>query len=298
MAYKRVEDVRAWQRRRYRRQTAERLARGLCPKCGKRAPAPDRSKCRQCLEQRRAADRASYARAKAEGRLYGGSDAEARRTNARARSKRRYHERSDAGLCVRCGESEPVEGSPSCERCHEARNARERARWNARRATGLCGACGGPAPDGVARCDPCAAFQQGRPAARGVRAQAVRQTQGARPLHRLRRLLGRRVTLSRVRSHIVPALRRASRAARCALTLPRDRDRDGRGPRRLGDGGGGSRLSRLRQARSRRGRDRDGYPPHGQPDVVVRTGVVATSRAIRPASEQAADERWSRASGK
>ena len=179
MAYKRVEDVRAWQRRRYRRQTAERLARGLCPKCGKRAPAPERSKCRQCLEQRRAADRASYARAKAEGRLYGGSDAEARRKNARARSKRRYHERSDAGLCVRCGESEPVEGSPSCESCHEARNARERALWNARRAAGLCGACGEPAPDGTARCASCAAFQQGRPlrAAYGRKQYARRRAQ-------------------------------------------------------------------------------------------------------------------------
>ena len=69
MAYKNPEDVRAWQRRRYRRQTADRRAGGLCPKCGKRRLAPERAKCRQCLEQRRAADRASYARAKAEGRL-------------------------------------------------------------------------------------------------------------------------------------------------------------------------------------------------------------------------------------
>ncbi len=83
IAYKKVEDARAWQRRRYRRQTADRLARGLCPKCGKHPPAPDRSRCRQCLEQRRAADRASYARAKAEGRLYGGSDAEANLGNRR-----------------------------------------------------------------------------------------------------------------------------------------------------------------------------------------------------------------------
>ena len=164
MAYRKVEDVRAWQRRRYRRQSAERVARGLCPKCGKRPPAPNRSTCEQCLEQRRAADRASYAKAKAEGKLYGGSRAEAKRRAGRANSKRRYHARRAAGRCVRCGEREPVEGSPSCERCHEARNARERALWNARRAAGLCGACGEPAPDGAARCDPCVALQQGRPA--------------------------------------------------------------------------------------------------------------------------------------
>ena len=180
MTYENPEDRRAWQRRRYRRQTAERLARGLCPKCGKRRPAPGRSKCQDCLEQRRAADRASYAKAKAEGRLYGGSDAESRRKNARARARRRYHERRDAGLCVRCGEREPVGGGPSCERCHEARNARDRALWDARRATGLCGACGEPAPDGAARCDPCAAFQQDRPsrAAYGRKQYARRRTQG------------------------------------------------------------------------------------------------------------------------
>ena len=156
------------------------LRGGCAPSVANDARRPTAPSARYCLEQRRASDRATYAKARAEGRLYGGSDAEARRKNARARARRRYHERRDAGLCVRCGEREPVEGSPSCERCHEARNARERAQWNARRAAGLCGACGEPAPDGAARCDPCAAFQQDRPSrtAYGRKQYARRRAQG------------------------------------------------------------------------------------------------------------------------
>ena len=99
------EKARACERRRYRRKTAERIAAGLCPSCGKAPPQPQRRLCSECAEKKRAGDRRRYAKAKASGALYGGKSAEFRRRNGRDRSKQRYHERREAGLCVRCGES-------------------------------------------------------------------------------------------------------------------------------------------------------------------------------------------------
>ena len=160
------EKTRAQDRARYRRKTAERIAAGLCVACGKVPPEPERRQCAGCAEKKRAGDRRRYAEAKASGELYGGKSAEARRRNGRARSKQRYHARLDAGLCVRCGERPPADGSPSCEECRIARNRHERARWDARRATGLCGSCGDPAPDGASRCPSCAVLQAGRPSRR------------------------------------------------------------------------------------------------------------------------------------
>ena len=67
MPFRTPDHVRASERRRYRRLTDERLAAELCPNCGLRPPAPDRRRCEVCGEQQRVADRARYARAKAEG---------------------------------------------------------------------------------------------------------------------------------------------------------------------------------------------------------------------------------------
>ena len=50
MPYKDPEKERACGRRRYERITAERIARGMCPRCGKSRPAPDRTLCRHCGE--------------------------------------------------------------------------------------------------------------------------------------------------------------------------------------------------------------------------------------------------------
>ena len=46
----------------------QRRAAGLCLKCGKVPPAPDRTLCEPCLKKRRAADRARSARLRAEGK--------------------------------------------------------------------------------------------------------------------------------------------------------------------------------------------------------------------------------------
>ena len=73
MSYKDPEKERACGRRRYERITAERIACGKCPRCGKAKPAPDRTLCRHCGEKRRKAERARCAKAKAAGILYGKS---------------------------------------------------------------------------------------------------------------------------------------------------------------------------------------------------------------------------------
>ena len=74
MPYKDPEKERACGRRRYERITADRIACGMCPRCGKARPAPDRTLCRHCGEKRRKAEHARCARAKAAGILYGNAE--------------------------------------------------------------------------------------------------------------------------------------------------------------------------------------------------------------------------------
>ena len=143
---------------RYHRQAAERRAKGLCLKCGKRPPAPHRSQCEPCAEKRRAADLERY--------------------------HRRTAGRIAQGLCPKCGKRPPAPERSQCEPCLEkdaaagrARDARLRAagisrrdpektrayernrarrQIEARRAEGLCIACGkSPALPGRASCEPC-----------------------------------------------------------------------------------------------------------------------------------------------
>ena len=45
MAYKDPEIRRKRDRERFRKRTVERVAQGLCPRCGDRPPAPERSVC-------------------------------------------------------------------------------------------------------------------------------------------------------------------------------------------------------------------------------------------------------------
>ena len=74
-----------------------------------------------CLEKRRASDRANYAAAKAAGKPYGGADPVVQRRAGRARSKRRQKQRTEAGLCIRCGKRAPAEGGTTCTPCREKR---------------------------------------------------------------------------------------------------------------------------------------------------------------------------------
>ena len=148
-------------RQRYQQQTAESLAQGLCPKCGREKLPPGRRLCNPCGAKRRKAERARYAAGKAAGKLYGGKDPNLCRRIARKKSKERFHVRQDAGLCTRCGRRPLVSGSTTCEPCSDIRRAADREQYDKRRAEGLCGRCGGPAAGG-SRCAQCAMFEAGR----------------------------------------------------------------------------------------------------------------------------------------
>ena len=152
---------RVGKRQRYQQQTAERLAQGLCPKCGKHRLVTGRRLCNSCGEKRRRAERARYAAGIADGKLYGGKDPATCRRIARKKSKERFHARHDAGLCTRCGKRALVDGGTTCEPCSYIRRASDREKYAARRAQQLCGRCGGPT-DGGSRCGSCAEFEAGR----------------------------------------------------------------------------------------------------------------------------------------
>ena len=145
-------------RKRSRRETAKRIAQGLCTRCGKAPIVPGRASCEPCLEKRRASDRARYAAGKAAGQLYGGANVETKRRSARAQSRKRQKARCDASLCIRCGQHSPVEGGTTCAPCRGKRQAAERQQYAERRDAGLCTRCGGPVFGGLSRCGPCAAI--------------------------------------------------------------------------------------------------------------------------------------------
>ena len=161
MPHKDPEMRRKFDRERHRKRTADRLARGMCPRCGKIPPAPGRSLCEPCLERDRETRRARYAEARAGGAPYGGRDPESRRRMARERARKRRRERVEAGLCPRCGR-EPVEDGAVCEPCREARRAAEKKLYAERRAGGRCGRCGGEVFAGASRCEACAARDEAR----------------------------------------------------------------------------------------------------------------------------------------
>ena len=157
MPYKDPQEARAYDRERYRRRTADRLARGLCPRCGKHPPAPGRKVCEPCGERARDSERLRYAGARARGARYGGRNPGNRRRMARERNQKRRRERREAGLCTGCGKVPPLEGSAVCEACQEARRTEERKLYAARRAKGLCGRCGAEVIDNASTCASCTA---------------------------------------------------------------------------------------------------------------------------------------------
>ena len=157
MPHKDPGKARAYERERHRNRTADRLARGLCARCGKNRPAPGRRICEPCAERGRDSERARYLRRKLEGAAYGGRCPESRRRMARERMKKRRRERREAGLCTLCGRQAPVEGSAVCETCREERRAAERKLYAERRARGRCGRCGAEVIDKASTCASCAA---------------------------------------------------------------------------------------------------------------------------------------------
>ena len=174
--HKDPQKARVYERERYRCCAAERIALGLCPKCGREPLAPERRLCAPCGERRRESECARYAAARAAGKQYGGKCPDGRRRIARERSKRRRHARRDAGRCTWCGRRPAVEGGTVCEPCRDARRESDREQYAARRAAGLCGRCLHSTFDGDSRCGRCAAFEDRR----GPRKNAVARERYAR----------------------------------------------------------------------------------------------------------------------
>ena len=135
MAYADPAVQRRKDRERFARRTAARKAAGLCPRCGVRPPAPERSVCVPCAEKCNRASRARDARLRAHGKP--------RRDMARAREyeRERAHRETEKqialGICTRCGKNPAAPGRKSCEPCLEKRRADDRARYAAGKAAGL-----------------------------------------------------------------------------------------------------------------------------------------------------------------
>ena len=99
MAYRDIAKRRQRDLERFHRRNEQRRAAGLCLKCGKVPPAPDRTLCEPCLKKRRAADRARSARLRAEGKPR--RDPERAKRYERERSRRQHAERKAAGICTK-----------------------------------------------------------------------------------------------------------------------------------------------------------------------------------------------------
>ena len=184
MAYADPAVQRRKDRERFARRTAARIARGLCPRCGRCPPAPERSVCGPCAEKCNRASRARDARLRAAGKPR--RDPAREREYERGRARRETEKRADRGSCTRCGKHASMPGRKSCEPCLEKGRQADRARYAAGKAAGLkyggadpevkrragrakskrrqqerieaglCIRCGGhPPADGGTTCQPC-----------------------------------------------------------------------------------------------------------------------------------------------
>ena len=135
MPWKNPEMRRARDRERVARRTAERRAAGLCPKCGKRRPEPDRSICEPCAVRSRAVDRVRDARLRAAGKPR--RDPVRAKACERERARRQADRRREAGLCLKCGQQPAEPARRLCEWCAKKRREAERIRYARARSAGL-----------------------------------------------------------------------------------------------------------------------------------------------------------------
>ena len=164
--------------------------------------------CTDCAEKRRAADRARRAKARAEGKQYGGRDPKRCRRADRAGDRRRRRAWKEAGLCTSCGLRRPEESRSVCEPCREARRARDRRRYDTRRAAGCCVRCNQPTVAGLSRCGRCLALEK-------ERVSPERESAAAK----------RRYAARRARGECVDCTAPAGGAARCPRCAYRSNSR-------------------------------------------------------------------------
>ena len=189
MAYADPEVGKACGRERFRRRVAERLAAGLCTRCGREPPEIGRKTCEACAKKRRVADRQRDARLRDAGLPR--RDIDRAREYERERSRRVVEERAARALCTKCGVNSPEDGRRWCEPCMVERREDERVRYekaaasgltyggrdpekkrrNARAASkkrredrlaaGICTRCGrNPAVEGGTTCEPCKVWRR------------------------------------------------------------------------------------------------------------------------------------------
>ena len=272
----------AYERERSRRERAAREAAGICTACGAAPAAPDRVRCEPCLEKRRASDRAKYAAGKAAGLPYGGSNIEAKRRSARARSKKRQKERIAAGLCIRCGAHPPAEGGSTCQSCRDRRQAAERQQYQERRAARLCTRCGGGGDRRSVALYPMRHRRGGQPrsgAQERALAQAVFRTARPGVVYILRSAFAGGVEMRPVRREILSRLVAFPGHPGVGPDLDGDRAGHGARARPVRQRGRRRPLPGLREARPRPGRDRHRREPDGRDHVLVLNPGSACRRA-------------------
>ena len=135
MVYADPEVRRQRDRERVARRTAARIEAGLCVRCGRTEPLPERRLCAPCNEQRNAASRARDARLRAAKKPR--RDPERAKQYERERRRRQLAARTAEGLCARCGKKPAAPGRSSCEPCLEKRRGADRAKYAAGKAAGL-----------------------------------------------------------------------------------------------------------------------------------------------------------------
>jgi hypothetical protein len=163
------------------------LGRGRCPQCsGARPVLPGKKRCAECTERNRVYNlnrtRAFRSAGKCVAcgaglekgwhkRLCPTCNANANTYVKKYRGKKRdeRHERMRFGVCVDCGEREPVPGRRRCAECIDKRNktdshAREVEKLSQireyRKANGLCLRCGNPVAPGHRRCEKCMTYMR------------------------------------------------------------------------------------------------------------------------------------------
>ena len=134
MPYADSERRRELDRQRTRRRTDERVALGLCLRCGRQAPAPGHAVCKPCAEKRRIADRIRAAKRRAAGirRIRDPKAKQAEYQCARARAAKRVEQ----GLCSKCGRHPHEPERRLCADCGERQRRRDRERYARARDTG------------------------------------------------------------------------------------------------------------------------------------------------------------------
>ena len=140
-------DKRRRDRERRLRRVEDRIARGVCTRCGARRPVDGGRTCEVCRRKRRKADRARAEKRRPAG-IRRVRDPNARRAEY-ARARQRAAVRAATGMCSKCGSAKPESGRRLCARCGEKRRRRERARYAAAKAAGA--AYGGKSPEAKRR---------------------------------------------------------------------------------------------------------------------------------------------------